>query len=83
MDGRIGGRPGNAMLSGDMNRTVSKMINSFRNRIQVAFKLNEKELIRNPYIYRLYTKIAYRKEYNRRNEGETAYDNSTNERCYC
>lgn len=66
LDGRIGGRPGNAVILNKKERdAIRNLILSFRNRVKATFDLNEKNLIRNPYIYTLYAKIAYRKEYNR------------------
>ena len=82
LDGKIGGRPGQQLLTKEDRRTMSEMIHSFRDSVRREFKMNEKELLRNPYIYKLYTRITYRKEYNR-TKGVVHHDSSTNERCYC
>lgn len=82
LNAKVGGRPGQQLLTKEDRRIMVGLISSFRGSVRREFKMNEKELIRNPYIYKLYTRLAYKKEYNRK-KGVAHHDSSTNERCYC
>lgn len=82
LNGEIGGRPGQHLHAKDIRKTMTDLISSFRDRVKQAYNLKEKELLRNPYIYKLYLRIAYKNERDRI-KGEKQHDRSTNERCYC
>lgn len=83
IDNVINGRPVKRLFCRRNNKIMKQLIPSFKNNIEAAFDYDAKELIKNPFIYKLYNKVVYKKDNYYGNRGGVEHDNSTNERCYC